>query len=210
MATGFDTYRAEDVGRQAKAIKAKGYSFVGMYYFASSKFKQQLTKAVATLLSAEGLYVVSVYENGYPTHSGYFSAAQGRADGAMAVQRAGEAGQPKGTPIYAAVDYDSMERDLPAISAYFKSYQTILTAQGYTAGVYGNGWVCGAMHKAGLVGKTWLSGATGWSGYAYWLKSADIVQGRTTQILGMDCDLDTTAASGGGGWQVTDCTCAFP
>ena len=203
MATGFDTYLAEDAGRQARTIKSKGYSFVGMYYFDKSGFKQQLTKAVALALSAEMLYVVSVYENGYPTHSAYFSAAQGATDGAMAVQRATEAGQPKGTPIYAAVDFDAMQRDLIAITAYFKSYHAVLKAHGYISGVYGNGLVCSALVAGELAGKTWLSGATAWRGYSFWLKSADIVQGRTTLVLGMDCDLDTTAASGGGGWQVT-------
>ena len=202
MATGFDTYLATEAAKQAKTIKEKGYSFVGMYYFKLSRFKQQLTKAVARALSAEGLYVVSVYENGYPTHAAYFTAEAGAADGAMAVQRAVEAGQPKGTPIYAAVDYDAMQRDLPGIIAYFKSYHAALKASGYVAGVYGNGLVCSAMVAAELAGKTWLSGATAWRGYSFWLKSADIVQGQTTQVWGMDCDLDTTGPSGGGGWQV--------
>ena len=204
MATGFDTYLAEDAGRQAQAIKSKGYTFVGMYYFASSQVKQHLTKAVALALSAAGLYVVSVYESGFPTNSRYFSAAQGGADGAMAMQRAAAAGQPKGTPIYAAVDYDAVQRDILAITAYFKSYHATLTEHGYLPGVYGNGIVCSAMVKAGLAEKTWLSGSTMWGGYSHWLKFADIVQGRTTLLFGMDCDLDTTAPSGGGGWQVAD------
>lgn len=202
MNKAFDTYRADLVAQKAAEIKAEGISAVGLYYFASSAFKRLLTRDLARQISAAGLYLFSVWENGFPTTGGYFTQSRGAYDGARAAACALSAGQPSGTPIYFAVDYDASVSDLAGITAYFTALKPLLKADGYLAGVYGSGLVCRHLDDAGLVEKTWLSQSRGFSGYEGWLAHADIVQGPSQQLLGMDVDTDTTTGSAGG-WQVS-------
>lgn len=201
MNKAFDTYRADLVAEKAAEIKAQGITAVGLYYFASSAFKVLLTRARAQKISAAGLYVFSVWENGFPTTGGYFTRGRGLFDGAKAAACALAAGQPSGTPIYFAVDYDASGDDLDGILAYFRALRPALGADGYVAGVYGSGMICRHLKDAGLAEKTWLSQSRGFEGYHDWVTHADVVQGPSQALLGMDVDTDTTNGSAGG-WQV--------
>ena len=201
MPKAFDTYQAQHVAACAAQIKAAGYTSCGLYYFESSAFKQLLTREVAEALTEAGLYVFAVYENGRPTNGGYFDAARGRYDGQVAAEKALAAGQPAGTPVYFAVDYDASQGDLLGIAAYFEALRPALQADGYQAGVYGSGLVCRHLTEAGLVEKTWLSQSRGFQGYHEFLPHADILQGPSTHLFGMDVDTDETNGNAGG-WQV--------
>ena len=198
MSKAFDCFRPDIVAAKAQEIKAAGYTSVGLYYFMSSAFKVMLTRELAEKISAAALYIFSVWENGFPTAGDYFTAAQGASDGKRAALCGLSVGQPAETPIYFAVDYDAAESDLPGITAYFEALRPRLQADGYTAGVYGSGLVCRHLSELGLVSKTWLSESTGFAGHADWLPHADIVQGHSTQLFGMDIDTDTTNGSAGG------------
>ena len=198
----FDAYDTPEVADRAEAIAAAGFGAVALYYFNTSQYKKQLTRDAAEKLSAAGLFIVSIYENGSPTSGAYFSAGKGAFDGDVAVRRAEAAGQPKGTWIYPTVDYDASQGDLLAIKEYFRALNVKLFAAGYKTGVYGSGLVCNALKTAGLVSKTWLTQSHGWAGYGQFLPFADLVQGRVTRLFGVDADLDTSAASGGGGWKL--------
>lgn len=198
----FDAYDAPDIADHAKEIKAAGYDAAALYYFEQSAFKRQLTRPVAEALSAAGLFIVSLYENGSPTTAGYFTPDRGAHDGCVAAAKAVAAGQPKSTIIYPTVDYDAATRDVPVIRAYFRALRLALTTAGYTTGVYGSGLVCRTLKEQGLVTKTWLSQSHGWQGYGEWIDHADIVQARATRLFGADVDLDTSALSGGGGWKL--------
>lgn len=200
-----DTYQCQGVIDHAQGLKDLGVHAVGLYYFNHSGFKQQLTKAVAKAVSAKDLYIVSVWEDGYPTHREYFGSESGYSDGLRAVERASAASQPANTPIYFAVDYDAAEGDLPYIQSYFAAVNKRLkigTSVGlYEVGVYGSGLVCEHLTTRGLVSKTWLSESTGFLGYSSWKDKASIVQGHSRRLLGMDVDTDQTSGSAGG-WKV--------
>lgn len=203
MSKMLDTPAAAEAAEKADDIASLGYTAVGCYFFRSSGFKSLLTADVAAKLSAAGLYVVSVWESGFPTTGSYFSTAQGNEDAHVAAVRASDAGQPAGGVIYAAADYDAPAADMGGIVDYFREFRRVLAAvdPSYTTGVYGSGFVCGHLSELGLVSHTWLSGSEGWDNFDLWKPRADIVQGATVTLLGMDVDLDTTNGDAGG-WKV--------
>src|SRR5947199_7182887 len=86
---------------QADNLAVAGYGAVGVYLRSD-----RCTSAMIAELHNAGLKVWSVYEKGYPTSDGYFSASKGTSDGNAAATFAESMGQPKETQIYAAVDYD--------------------------------------------------------------------------------------------------------
>lgn len=178
---------AKSLVKVATQLVAKGYTWVARYYFKSSKFKDVLTKQEATALATAGLYVVAVYENGFPIKASYFTAAQGNTDAMQAVRCAVAAGQPINTPIYFAVDYDSNPHD---IVDYFQSIKPIMDANHYSAGIYGNGVTIERLKSLGLVSHGWLSQSRGFQGYKAELPKADIVQTAETTVLGFDIDGD--------------------
>ena len=195
-----DTYQCNAAVKNADALVAQGVQAVGLYYFNHSAFKEQLTSGVAKALSAKGLYVVSVWEDGYPDHAAYFGSESGYSDGHRAMERASRAGQPHGTAIYFAVDYDATLGDLPRILRYFQAVKDVL-GLAYEVGVYGSGLTCAFLSGQGLVTKTWLSESTGFQEHGAWLPHANIVQGHSTKLLGMDVDTDTTNGNAGG-WKI--------
>ncbi len=188
---------AKSLASVARKLAADGYGFVCRYYFNHSGFKDLLTHAEAVALSAAGLYIVAVYENGFPTQASYFTAAQGKADASIAFNRAVAAGQPPNTPIYFAVDYDAKPED---VSLYFAAVRDQLRSMGshYLVGVYGSGAVCAYLEKHGLAAKGWLAQSRGWQGYKAAQCTADIEQGRETTVLGLDVDTDISHGRGDG------------
>jgi hypothetical protein len=198
----FDTYEANIVAEKSAEIAGAGVKAVGMYYFTGPSFKTLLTRAIAAALAGHGVSVFSFWECGYPTHSEYFNAAHGSANGLSATLLALEAGQPASTPVYLTVDYDAVEADLARIADYFTAARFALRADGYSAGVYGNGLVCRHLKALGLVSHTCLSCSRGFAGYQDWKGHADIVQAVPTTFLGMDIDPDVInpLVSTGGVW----------
>jgi Domain of unknown function (DUF1906) len=196
MSKGFDTFK--NVADKATQIKADGYGWVARYYFKASGFKVLLGKPEAVTISAAGLYIVSVYENGFPTSNAYFTEDQGKIDSENAVRCAQAAGQPQGSAIYFAYDADL---DPNAVMDYAKAVHAIVKAAGYITGCYGSGAVCKALSEAGYVSKTWLSQSHGFRGYAQWQNNADIVQGPEGHYLGLDIDADTSGGNAGG-WKI--------
>jgi len=186
---------AKSLAHVAAQLVAKGYSWVARYYFRSSHFKDVLTAAEAKALAAAGLWVVAVYENGFPTTASYFTAAQGHVDAADAVLCAQHAGQPHGTPIYFAVDYDSAPK---AVDDYFRAVSVIVRNAGYTPGIYGNGVTIAHLKALGLVTHGWLSQSTGFAGHAAALETADIVQLPEGTVLVLDVDGDLSHGHAGG------------
>jgi hypothetical protein len=86
---------------KANKLAAAGYGAVGVYLR-----PDRCSAAMIAELHNAGLKVWSIYEKGYPTTDAYFSAAKGASDGNAAAAFAQLMGQPKGTQIYPAVDYD--------------------------------------------------------------------------------------------------------
>ncbi len=167
MNNGFDANR--DLSPFANCLLAEGYGFVCRYYNIINPSKN-LTYAEANFLSALGISIVSVWENGFPTNASYFSEAKGIYDGTAAYQYASMTIlQPGNTPIYFAVDYDALEEDVDdVISKYFGGIETAFNqisnnSPKYSIGVYGSGLVCRKLKSSALASNTWLAQSTGWA-----------------------------------------------
>lgn len=81
-------------------LQQNGYTFACRYYCTHTSMpEKKLTAAEAQALSAAGIYIVAVWENGSPTDPSYFSETKGQSDALAAHAFAGSIGQPAGTPI---------------------------------------------------------------------------------------------------------------
>jgi hypothetical protein len=120
-----------------------------------------------------------------------------------AYQQARAIGQPSGSAIYFAVDFNAQERDIVgAINQYFRGVRAALAAAGggsppYRVGVYGSGAVCLYLKRMQLAEYTWLSASTAWSGsrdFGDW----NIRQGRRSATLSFDHDINEAQGDYGG------------
>jgi hypothetical protein len=150
-------------------LKTSRLDFVARYYRDPTSRWPTLTAAEAQRLSALGLKIVAVWES----HSGsawYFSYASGYWDGISAYREGVAAGQPAGTAIYFAVDFNAGGAALYQVDQYFRGVNAAFAAAsrggpGYRIGVYGSGAVCDAVTRARLAQYSWLSNAHAWAGY---------------------------------------------
>ncbi|QOY96143.1 DUF1906 domain-containing protein [Massilia sp. UMI-21] len=185
--TGFDT--ALQLTRHAQALRAQGIDFVMRYY--SHNTAKNLGPVEARALAAAGLRLGAVWESA-GTHAGYFSRAQGQADGAGALALARAVGQPAGSSIYFAVDYDPSQADLDGpVADYFAGVTSALGC-GYRIGVYGSGMCCGYLLERGQADCTWLSQSTGFAGSKAFAQALryDLIQALPKTIALDGCTLD--------------------
>jgi len=138
---GIDTCAPLNAGA-ARKIRELGFDFVGRY-LVPRWYPKALLRAEAEALSEAGLYILSCWETSADrVKSG---AEAGAKDGESAASLAEKIGQPPGTIIYFAVDYDAGERDFRKIAAYLTAARAQLRPK-YEVGVYGSARVCDAMH----------------------------------------------------------------
>lgn len=162
---------------QANKIAAAGFGAVGVYLR-----PDRCSAAMIADLHQHGLKVWTIYEKGRPDHDGYFSADQGRIDGQRATDFAQLIGQPKGTQIYAAVDYDPDDSNPSGptingpISAYMKAFQAAIRPAGYRASVYGSGRTCRILIANRLAKTGWLAQSRGFAEFKLFKPKAGIVQ----------------------------------
>ncbi len=199
MSNGLDTMT--NCTSKASSIKSAGYDFVCRYYNTNNTSKN-LTLAEAKALSNAGLYIVPIWENGYPTSASYFSKSKGLSDGAAAYAYAKNIiGQPGLSVIYFAVDYDASTADISGvITDYFNGVCEAFKSAGgnYGIGVYGSGAVCEYICRTVVqVGYTWLAQSTGWAGYGKY-KNWNIKQGVSCIVAGVSCDSDISNDNAGG------------
>jgi hypothetical protein len=174
LANGVDT--SADCTGFAACIAADGARFVCRYYRPGST--GALTAAEAHALIGAGLAIVAVFE-GAGDKIGWFTAQQGAADAQAALGHAASMGQPPGSAIYFAVDFDASPGEVgSAITSYFAAVSSTFRNVGapYRIGVYGSGLVCSTIIGANLASLGWLSGSRGWRGYATYARAATIVQ----------------------------------
>jgi hypothetical protein len=198
---GLDT--TVELTRHAEALRSQGVDFAMRYY--SNNASKNLSLGEARALSQAGLKIGVVWETS-GTHAAFFTRAQGLADGAQAYRMARESiGQPFGSAIYFAVDYDPTQADIDGgISNYFTGVHAALYvandgAPSYRVGVYGSGLCCGALAERGIAALSWLSQSTGFAGSRQYAdqKRYDILQTLPAPIVGADgivlsIDPDTT------------------
>jgi hypothetical protein len=172
-------------------LKESRFEFVARYYRAAESRWPALTPSEAQRLSSLGLKIVAVWEwhSGKPEH---FTYASGYSDAVAAYPQARAVGQPAGSAIYFAVDFNA--QSIEPIDEYFRGVAAGLAAAsggnpGYAVGVYGSGAVCAAMKQTGLAQYCWLSNSFAWAdsiGYEGW----NIRQGAQLPELSFNHDSD--------------------
>lgn len=181
---------------KAKAMAAAGMKFVCRYLVPAQYAWKRLTREEAEAITAAGMQVVSVFQRG--TNDATGGAANGQRDGAAALQEAKLIGQPVGTAIYFAVDFDAQLKDYAAIEAYLRAAAKELP--GYAVGVYGSHAVIEEMAKRGACKHFWQTYA--WS-KGKLSKAANLFQYQNGQALAGHT-VDFNDALGGEGWWCTN------
>jgi hypothetical protein len=144
--------------------------FVARYYRDPASRFPTLSPDEARRLAALGVKIVTVWEWHSSTPS-YFTYANGYNDALSAYRQAKGVGQPPGSAIYFAVDFNARGNAMLAVDQYFRGVAAGFAASGrgrpeYRVGVYGSGAVCAAVRGAGLAQYAWLSGSMAWDGTA--------------------------------------------
>ncbi len=143
--------------KTARALFAEGYRFAARYLVPAAYAWKRLTIEEARAITEAGMQIVSVFETAANRPAG--GTPSGKADGAAAYREAGAIGQPPGTAIYFAVDYDARPGDYDEIEAYLKAAEAEI--RGYTLGVYGSYAVVEEMVRRGVGRHYWQTYA--WS-----------------------------------------------
>ena len=156
-------------------IKGFPITFVARYYRDPTSHWPTLTASEVQRLSALGLKVVTVWE-WHSRDPVYFSYSSGYYDALNAYRQAKAVGQPAGSAIYFAVDFNARGPTLWPVDQYFRGVAAGLAAASggkpeYKVGVYGSGAVCAMVTGERLAQYSWLSGSTAWEGspgYSNW------------------------------------------
>jgi hypothetical protein len=188
-----------DVTASATCLQQAGLNFVFRYYSTTTTQPQKrLTAPEANAILAAGLMIGVIYED-LPNVVSYFTNARGIQDATNAFNTAVAMGQPTGSAIYFAVDYNAPTADISGpILDYFNGVsQGMQTSSAggaitYAIGVYGSGDVCDFIKgQSNLAKYSWLSESTSWFGsqtYAAW----DVNQALpTTDICGFTANPET-------------------
>ncbi|MBW5447434.1 DUF1906 domain-containing protein [Cohnella sp. CFH 77786] len=156
MAEGIDCATPLNA-KSAKALADAGYRFAARYLVPSSYAWKRLTRSEAEAITEAGMQIISVYETTANRPAG--GSPSGQVDGASALREAKAIGQPEGTAIYFAVDYDAGPSDYDEIEAYLRTAAAQIP--GYNAGVYGSYAVVEEMAKRRACAHFWQTYA--WS-----------------------------------------------
>ena len=178
--------------------------FVARYYRTPESRWPALSASEAQQLSSLGLKIVAVWES-HSRKPSHFSYSSGYSDAMAAYPQARAVGQPAGSAIYFAVDFNAQL--LEPIDEYFRGIAAgmIAASRGnasYAIGVYGSGAVCDELKRAGLAQYCWLSNSIAWTnslGYQDW----NIRQGGRLPELSFNHDGDE-ARDEYGAFQVAD------
>src|SRR5690606_30055266 len=156
LALGVD-YAVRHSPDQVRCLRTQGATFVVRYLTLPSLSWKRLTREEAQELTNLGMNIVSVYQARMNV-IGDFTISHADRDAEAALKNAEEVGQPKGTVIYFAVDFDAGPEHKPQLYAYFGMVIDKLSNH-YRVGVYGSYWTCESL--APLVPYLWQTYA--WS-----------------------------------------------
>jgi hypothetical protein len=198
--TAIDT--STNTSKSLKTLRKHNVTAVGRYYRIIHP-SWRLTKPEAKTLSKAKIAIWTVYED-----SGDISLpltkAQGKAHGENALKQATYIGQPRGTPIYFALEGlpDGYKRKhLPGIRKYFKGVKEAIGGS-YQLGVYSDGIVCKTLLDEKICTYTWLSASLGFEGSRAFLKSGRWNIFQKTPLNqnwdGLSVDVDQIKADFGG------------
>src|ERR1700726_470019 len=190
---------AMDTSDVVEELRGSRIDFVARYYRDPTSSLPALSPQEARKLASLGLKIVAVWEQNSPDPEN-LSYSSGYSDAFSAYGQAKTIGQPAGSAIYFAIDFNAHE--LEPAKEYFRGIAAGLTAARggraeYEVGVYGSGAVCVATKRAGLARYSWLAMATSWDGsldYNDW----NIKQGEALPFS-FDNDSDEVRGDYGGG-----------
>jgi peptidoglycan hydrolase-like protein with peptidoglycan-binding domain len=163
-------------GPFAACIVTAGMKFVARYY--SQSASKAVTRMEALALSRAGLKLAAVYQD-VDNDIRYFSSALGRQCALRALAQASAVGQPAGSAIYFAADFDPTPAQATGpLTDHFRSVAQAFSAAAtqYAVGVYGSGLTCRTVRDAGLAAFAWLSGSTGFRESESFRPEANLVQ----------------------------------
>lgn len=174
-----------DVTPHLARLKSAGVTTIGRYYdrpygtgigeFCYHHPSKTLTKAELAAIEDAGMSVYVVFQHCGAQCVNFDlankeTAEKGRKDAEGAVRLAQELGQPAGTPIYFAIDFDPTPgrdnplpaaRIWPSIEAYFDQVNEVLAKTHWQVGVYGAGITCQRLKASGKANYFWLSSSLG-------------------------------------------------
>jgi peptidoglycan hydrolase-like protein with peptidoglycan-binding domain len=183
----------------ASNIAVARIKFVVRYY---SKFSSKaLTLTEARALSGAGLQLMTVYQDTNDKLE-FFTTDIGAEQARRALDLAGGIGQPEGSAIYFAADFDPAPDDVRGpLMEYFHAVHDVFATSPYSVGVYGSGLACRLIRDSGFAKFTWLSQSTGFRDYRAFLPQADVVQAAPArdlipQKLNIDDDIAQSADFG--------------
>ena len=145
-----------------EALKAEGMEFAARYYRrngATNPFDMERPEAEA--LSKAGFWLVSVFQN-FGNALKHFTIADAEKDARHALAQAERIGQPIGSGIYFAVDFNPNDFECETVLDYFNTVRLEFMQSGYGIGVYGSGMVCRKVRENYLAQHVWLTNALGW------------------------------------------------
>ncbi|MDD9266034.1 DUF1906 domain-containing protein [Paenibacillus sp. GCM10023248] len=142
--------------KTAVLFAADGFQFAARYLVPASSWKA-LKREEAEALNKAGIDIISVFETTADRALG--GRAAGLADGATAVQVAKQVGQPIGSCIYFAVDFEARASQMATVIEYIRAASE--ATPDYTTGVYGSYAVIEAVYAASACSHFWQTRA--WS-----------------------------------------------
>jgi hypothetical protein len=177
------------------ALKKAGAHFVCRYLSHDTTGKN-LTKAEASLLSDNRIWIVVVWESTSDRALAGHSA--GVADAQAAVAQARACGMPAGRPIYFAVDFDATAAQQAAINAYLDGAASEIGRD--RVGLYAGYYVIKRAFDAKKI--TWGWQTYAWSG-GHWDSRRHIEQySNDHKINGVGVDYNRATRSDYGQWRV--------
>lgn len=187
---------ASDTTKELPQLKAAGITDIIRYddRFPSGNWKQIQSPEVHAIRDA-GFRLGIVYEGAGATLSS-FTEQNGYLDAAYSRKQATTRGQPAGSAIYFAVDFDPTAAQIffnivPYFTGVAKAFTETSSDPKLAVGVYGSGLVCKTLKAAGLVTLTWITCSTGFQDSQEYVVAGlqDLLQAKCDQsFLGLSVD----------------------
>lgn len=185
---GLDT--PESILGKCEAIAKAGYGFVIRYISPNTANFPHKRCTLAEVQEAHkaGLLVGFVWET-VPTSATFFTPAVGRSNGQQGCEVLQGLGVPKGKRIGWACDYDASVGDVHGpVELYGEAFHQACDVAGYLVIEYGSKMAIDYAKARGIIHEGWLAQSKGWSGSRN--ATADIVQGPSLTVVGLDVDID--------------------
>lgn len=184
----------------ASQIAAAGMRFVVRYYTTAANSAKLLKLDEAKALCQAGLQLVVVFQD-FNNDATRFTAAIGTQQAKRALTLAAAIGQPAGSAIYFACDFDPTAAEIQGpVMEYFHAVHDVMQASPFVTGVYGSGATCRKVREAGFATLTWLAQSTGFAEYRSFMPQANLVQAAVRDLipnqLNIDDDIAQTAEFG--------------